>query len=81
MEFNTKFLLFSSLGTSIYRLTVQMSVWLDKNWAPSKRQSWAVRTDNCAINCPRISLKFFPEMSLVQTVVPYHPNGRTSAAK
>jgi hypothetical protein len=27
MEFNTEFLLFSSLGTSIYRLMVQMSVW------------------------------------------------------
>jgi len=31
MEFNTEFLMFSSIGTSIYRLTVQMSVWLDKN--------------------------------------------------
>jgi len=30
MEFNTEFLKFSSLGASIYRLTVQMSVWLDK---------------------------------------------------
>jgi hypothetical protein len=30
MEFNTEFLLLSSLGASIYRLTIQMSVWLDK---------------------------------------------------
>jgi len=30
MEFNTKFLQFSSIGTSIYRLQVQMSVWLYK---------------------------------------------------
>jgi hypothetical protein len=30
MEFNTEFLLFSSLWASIYRLTVQMRVWLDK---------------------------------------------------
>jgi hypothetical protein len=29
MEFNTEFLQFSSLGTSIYRLQVQMSVWLE----------------------------------------------------
>jgi hypothetical protein len=30
MEFNTEFLQFSSPGTSIYRLQVQISVWLDK---------------------------------------------------
>jgi hypothetical protein len=30
MEFNIEFLQFSSLGTSIYRLQVQMSVWLEK---------------------------------------------------
>jgi hypothetical protein len=30
VEFNTEFLLFSSLGTSIYRLGVQISVCLDK---------------------------------------------------
>jgi hypothetical protein len=30
MEFSTEFLQLSSLGTSIYRLQVQMSVWLDK---------------------------------------------------
>jgi hypothetical protein len=30
MEFNTEFLQFSSPRTSIYRLKVQMSVWLDK---------------------------------------------------
>jgi hypothetical protein len=30
MEFATEFLLFSSLRTSIYRLQVQTSVWLDK---------------------------------------------------
>jgi hypothetical protein len=30
MEFNIEFLLFSSLGSSIYRLTDQMSIWLDK---------------------------------------------------
>jgi hypothetical protein len=29
MEFATKFLQFLSLGTSIYRLQVQTSVWLD----------------------------------------------------
>jgi hypothetical protein len=29
-EFNTEFLQFSSLGTSIYRLQVQMSLWHDK---------------------------------------------------
>jgi len=34
MEFNTEFLIFSSLGTYIYRLTIQKSVWLDKSWAP-----------------------------------------------
>jgi len=31
MELNTELLLFSSLGTFIYTLKVQMSVWLDKN--------------------------------------------------
>jgi hypothetical protein len=30
MEFATQFLQFLSLGTSIYRLQVQMNVWLEK---------------------------------------------------
>jgi hypothetical protein len=40
----------------------------------------AVRMDNCAINCSRILLKFFPEMSRVRTMVPCCPDGHTSAA-
>jgi len=48
-EFNTEFLQFSSLGTSIYKLQVQMSVWHEKpRHHPDGRQK-GVRTDNYAI--------------------------------
>jgi hypothetical protein len=80
MEFNAEFLLFSSLETSIYRLTVQMRVWLDKDWAPSGRDMTSVRTNNCASEILKILLNIFPEMSSVRMVVPCHPDGHTSAA-
>jgi len=73
MEFNTKFLQFSSLRTSIYRLQVQMSVWheiprrhLDGRYKASGRTT--VRS------AFQISQKFFPELSRVQKVLPCHPD-------
>jgi hypothetical protein len=36
--------------------------------------------DNWAIGFPKISLKFFPKLSSIRTVVPCRPDGRTSAA-
>jgi hypothetical protein len=36
--------------------------------------------DNYEIGFPKILLKFFLDLSLVWTVVPCHPNGRTSVA-
>jgi hypothetical protein len=82
MEFNTEFLLFSSLGTSIYRLQVQLSVWLDKTYVSSGQWTVVIGLPDGQL-CDRfskISLKFFHDLSRVRTVVPCRPDGRTSAA-
>jgi hypothetical protein len=36
--------------------------------------------DNCAISFPNF-IEIFPELSRIQTVLPYRPNGRTLAAR
>jgi hypothetical protein len=80
MKFNTEFLQFSSLGTSIYRLQVQMSVWLEiLRWRPDGRHKASKRTT--VRSAFQISQKFFPELGRVQTVLPYRPDGRTLAAR
>jgi len=69
MEFNTEFLQFSSLGTSIYRLQVQMSIWLEiPRCRPDGRQKGSERTTMRLAF--QISQKFFPELSRVRTVLP-----------
>jgi hypothetical protein len=72
-KFNTEFLPFSSLGTTIYRLQVQMSVWLNKPRRCPEGQQYD--------RFPKILLKFFLVLSRVQTVLPCRPNGRTLAAR
>jgi hypothetical protein len=68
MEFNTEFLQFSSLGASIYRLQVQMSICLEipRRHPDGRRKAFGQITVRLAF---RISLKFFPELSRVWTVV------------
>jgi hypothetical protein len=73
MEFATEFLQFSSLGTSIYRPHIQMSVWLDK----PRRRSDGQLCDRLST----ISLKFFPDLSRFRTVLPCCLDSRTSAAR
>jgi hypothetical protein len=78
-EFNTEFLQFSSLGTSIFRLQVQMSAWLE---IPRHRSDGRHRLPNRQL-CDRLSKilqKFFLELSCIQTVLPYRPDSRTLAA-
>jgi len=67
MEFNTEFLQFSNLGTSIYRLQVQMSVWLE---IPRRRLDGRhkVSGQTTVLLAFQISQKFFPELSRVRTV-------------
>jgi hypothetical protein len=80
MEFNTEFMLFSSLGTSIYRLTVQMSVWLDKTGC---RQDGGHRSSERTTIRPKFQTfcwKSFLFKSCVRTVRHCRPNGRTSVA-
>jgi hypothetical protein len=36
--------------------------------------------DNCAISFPNF-IEIFPELSRIQTVLPYRPNGRTLAER
>jgi hypothetical protein len=78
MEFNTEFLQFSSLGTSIYKMQVQMSVWLEKpRRHPDDRHKASGRTT--MRSAFQISQKFFPELSRVRTMLPCRPDGRTLA--
>jgi hypothetical protein len=75
MEFNTEFLQFSSLGTSIYRL-----------WASGLKYLGAVRT----VDKRRLDGQLWDRLSKfcrksflncrVRTVLPYHPNSCTLAA-
>jgi hypothetical protein len=78
MEFNTEFLQFSSLGTSIYRLQVQMSVWLEiPRRCPDGRHKASGRI--IVRLAFQILQKFFPELSPVWMVLPCRPDGRTLA--
>jgi len=72
-EFNTKFLQFSSLGTSIYRLQVQLSVFLEK---PRRRLDGRHKGSGWTT----VRSAFFPVLSRVWTVLPRRPDGRTSTA-
>jgi len=56
-----------------------MSVWLEipKRRPDGRHRAFGRITMRSAF---QISLKFFPEMSLVQTVLPCRPDGRTLAA-
>jgi len=80
MEFNTEFLQFSSLGTSIYRLQVQMRVWLE---IPRRRPNGRHKASGWTTvrSTFQISQKFFPELNHVRTVFPCCPDGRTLAAR
>jgi hypothetical protein len=80
MEFNTEFWQFSSLGTSIYRLQIQMSVWLEKpRCCPDGRhKAFGWTTVRSAF---QILQKFFPELSHIRRVLPYRPDGCTLAAR
>jgi len=80
MEFNIEFLQFSSLGTSIYRLHVQMSVWLEKPriHLDGRHKASGRTTVRSAF---QILQKLFPKFSRVRTVLPYRPDGRTLAAR
>jgi hypothetical protein len=80
MEFTTESLQFSSLGASIYRLQVQMSVLLEipRPRLDGRHKASGQTTVPSAF---QISLKFFPELSRVRTVLPCRPYGRTLAAR
>jgi hypothetical protein len=79
MKFNTEFSQFSSLRASIYRLQVQMSAWLEiPRCRPDGRHRASGRTT--VWSAFQISLKFFSEMSHVQTVLPCRTDGCTLAA-
>jgi hypothetical protein len=80
MEFNTEFLLFSSLGASIYRLTVQMRVWLNKT---GRRPDGGHRPSGQTIVRPKFwkfCWRTFLFESRVRTMRHCRPDGRTSAA-
>jgi hypothetical protein len=57
-----------------------MSVWLDK---PGTVWTVDIRHPDGQLcnRLSKISLKFFPDLSPVRTVLPYRPDGRTSAAR
>jgi hypothetical protein len=80
MRFNTEFLQFSSLGTSIYRLQVQMSVWLEK---PRRRLDGRHKASGQTTvrSAFQISQKFFPKLSRIRTMLPSRPDDRTLAAR
>jgi hypothetical protein len=80
MEFNTEFLLFSILGASIYRLTVQMSVWLDKT---GRRPDGGHRPSGRTTVRPKFwkfRWRSFLFEGRVRTVRHCRPDSRTSAA-
>jgi hypothetical protein len=79
MEFNIEFLQFSSLVTSIYRLQVQMSIWLEiPRRCPNIKQEVSGQTT--VRSAFQILQKFFPELSRIRTVLPYHLDCGTLAA-
>jgi hypothetical protein len=80
MRFNTEFLQFSSLGTSIYRLQVQMSVWLEK---PRRRLDGRHKASGQTTvrSAFQISQKFFPKLSRIRTMLPSRPDDRTLPAR
>jgi len=69
MEFNTEFLQFSSLKDSIYRLQVQMSVWLEilRRRPDDRHKASRWTTVRSAF---QISQKFLTELSRIRTVLP-----------
>jgi hypothetical protein len=79
-EFNTEFLQFTSLMTSVYRLQVQMSVWL---WIPRRRLDDRHKASGrTTVRSTFQNLqKFFHDLSRVRTVLPCRPNGHTSTAR
>lgn len=80
MEFTIESLQFSSLRASIYRLHVQMSVWLKiPRYRLDGRHKASGRT--AVQSAFQILLKFFPELSCVRTVLPCRPYGHTLAAR
>jgi hypothetical protein len=80
MEFNTEFLQFSRQGASIYRLRVQMSVWLDKTGnRPDGGHGLFGRT-TVRPKFKKFRWKSFLFESRVRTVLPCLLDGRTSAA-
>jgi hypothetical protein len=78
-KFNTEFLQFSILGSSIYSLQVQMSAWLKipRRCPDGRHKASRWTTVQSAF---QILLKFFLELSHVRTVLPCHPGGSTLAA-
>jgi hypothetical protein len=77
MEFNTEFLQFSSLGASIYRLTVQMSVWLDKTGC---RPEGGHRSSGRTTVRSKFRWKSFLFESRVRTVLPCRMEDRMFTA-
>jgi hypothetical protein len=57
-----------------------MSVWLDKPRRPPDGRQRASRRTTCN-PLSKISLKFFPDLSRVWTVVPCSPDGHTLVAR
>jgi hypothetical protein len=79
MEFNTEFLLFSSLWASIYRLTVQMRVWLHKTgYRPDGGHRPSGRT-TVRPKFLKFRWKSFLFKSRVKTVLLCHLDGCTFA--
>jgi len=79
-ELTTEFLQFSSLWASIYRIQVQMSVWLEipRRHPDSRHKAPRRTTVRLAF---QISQKFFPELSRVRMMLPCCPDGRTLVAR
>jgi hypothetical protein len=80
MEFNTEFLLFSSLGASIYRLRVQMSVWLDKTGPHPDGGHRPSRRTTVRPKFQKFCCKSFLFERCVRMVLPCRLEGRTFAA-
>jgi len=80
MEFNTELLLFSSLGASIYRLTVQMSVLLDKTGRHPDGGHRPSGQTTMQLKFWKFCWRSFLFESRVRTVLPCRLDGRTSTA-
>jgi hypothetical protein len=76
MEFTTEFFQFLNLGASIYRLQVQMSVWIE---IPRLRLDGRHKASGCTTvrSAFQMLLKFFPDLSRIQTVLPCRPESLT----